>query len=318
MLWVLIVILVLLALLTAAGLTLLDYCCGRRDRGDPWSEESIHKRGFDDLKEDILSGKAWLEGKAREEVSITSADGLRLKGLFVPNPEAKGTLLLFHGWRSTWKTDFIISMPYYFSLGLNLLAVDQRSQNGSEGKYITYGVRERDDLALWVDWAARRLGKEHPLFLGGLSMGASTVLMAADLPFEANVRGIIADCGFTSPYDIIRSVAARGADRPMKLPMALLDIFTRRIAGFGLREHSTVEALKRTKLPVLLVHGLADDFVPAEMSRENYTACASEKRMVLVEGAGHGMSYVVEPERVKGEIGDFVRRHLPAEVPQNP
>ena len=317
MLWVLIAVLALLAVLTAAGLTLLDYCCGRRNHADPWSEESIHKRGFDDLKESILSGKAWLEGKDREEVSITSADGLRLKGLFVPNPEARGTLLLFHGWRSTWKTDFIISMPFYYSLGLNLLAVDQRSQNGSEGKYITYGVRECEDLALWVQWAARRLGKDHPMFLGGLSMGASTVLMAADMPFDANVRGIVADCGFTSPYAIIRSVAARGSDRPLKLPMALLNVFTRTFAGFGLRERSTVDALKRTKLPVLLVHGLADDFVPAEMSRENYAACASEKGMVLVEGAGHGMSYVVEPERVKGEIEGFIRRHLPAEAPQS-
>ena len=314
MLWIIIVIAVLLALFAAAGFVLLNYCCGRRSYPDPWSEESIRKRGFDDLKEGILAGKAWLEGKEREEVSITGGDGLLLRGLFVPNPEAKGTLLLFHGWRSTWKTDFIIAFPFYYSLGLNLLAVDQRAQNGSQGKYITYGVRECDDLALWVQWAAGRLGKEHPLFLGGLSMGASTVLMAADLPFEANVRGIVADCGFTSPYDIIRCVAARGTDRPLKLPMALLNVFTRLFAGFGLRERSTVESLRRTKLPVLLIHGLADDFVPAEMSRENYKACAGEKELVLVEGAGHGMSYVVEPDRVRERIAAFVRSHLPAEA----
>ena len=314
MLWLFIAVPAILALFTAAGLVLLDHCCGRRSYPDPWTEEAIHKRGFDALKTDILAGKAWLEGQTREEVSLTSADGLLLKGLFVPNPEAKGTLLLFHGWHSTWKTDFVISMPFYYSLGLNLLAVDQRAQNGSEGRYMTYGVRECEDLALWVSWAAARLGKEHPLFLGGLSMGATTVLMAADLPLDGNVRGILADCGFTSPYAIIRSVAARGTDRPLKLPMALLNVFTRLFAGFGLRERSTVEALRRTKLPVLLIHGLADGFVPPEMSRENFEACAGEKDLVLVEGAGHGMSYVVEPERVKGKISAFVKDHLPAEV----
>ena len=309
-LWIPIVLVLLLFLFFAGGLVLLDFCCGRRDRPDPWLEESIHRRGFDDLKEEILGGKAWLEGQQREDVSVTSFDGLRLHGLFVPNPRGKGTLLLFHGWRSSWKTDFIIALPFYYSLGLDLLLVDQRAQNGSEGKYITYGVLEREDLAVWVDWAAGRLGKDRPLFLGGLSMGASTVLMAADEPFDANVRGVIADCGFTSPYAIIRYVAARGTDRPMRLAMAWLDLFARYFAGFRLRQRSTVEALRKTKLPVLLFHGLADDFVPSSMSRESFEACAGERELVLVDGAGHGMSYVVEPALVKEKIASFVRTHM--------
>ena len=274
MIWVLIVLVLLCLLLFLAGYFLLDFTCGRRKPVDAWDEQVIHDRGWDYFKADILAGKAWLEGQKQEPMEIRSFDGLRLRAVFVPNPEAKGTLLLFHGWRSSWKTDFTVALPFYYSLGLNLLLVDQRSQNSSEGRYMTYGIREQKDVASWADHMAEKLGKDHPLFLGGLSMGAATVLMASDLEYAGNVRGVLADCGFTSPWAIIRKVAGR------------------------------------TKLPVLLIHGLADDFVPSDMSRENYAACRSEKELVLVEGAGHGLSYVVEPERVRAAIGAFIRKHL--------
>ena len=310
MLWVLIVLLCLCLLCFLAGYFLLDFTCGRRKPVDAWDEKVIHERGWDHIKGDILAGKEWLEGQKQEPLEIVSFDGLKLRALFIPNPEARGTLLLFHGWRSSWKTDFTVALPFYHSLGLNLLLADQRSQNSSEGKYMTYGVREHKDVASWVDCMAQKLGKDHPLFLGGLSMGAATVLMASDLEYRANVRGVIADCGFTSPWAIIRKVAGRSKWIPLDASSALLNIFTRRFAGFDMKEKSAPEALGRTKLPVLLIHGLADDFVPAEMSRENYAACASEKELILVEGAAHGMSYVVEPERVKAAIGGFIQKHL--------
>ncbi len=309
-LWILGGLILLCLVLFTAGVGLLEFTCGRRTQPDPLEEKTIHDRGFDWFKDKILAGKAWLEGQEKEELRITSFDGLRLRGLFLPNPEAKATLLLFHGWRSHWKTDFIVALPFYYAQGMNLLLAEQRSQNGSEGRYMTYGVREQRDVVSWVSAMADKLGKDHALFLGGLSMGAATVLMASDLEFDGNVRGILADCGFTSPWAIIRKVASRSKWIPLDAASALLNFFTRRFAGFDMKEKSTVDALGRTKLPVLIIHGLADDFVPPEMSRENYEACRSEKELVLVEGAAHGMSFVVEPERVKAAIAGFLERHL--------
>ncbi len=311
-LWIPGVLIFLCLILFLAGYFLLDFTCGRRKQPDPLEEKTIHDRGFDWFKDQILAGKAWLEGQEKEELAITSFDGLRLKGIFVPNPDAKGTLLLFHGWRSHWKTDFICALSFYHAQGLNLLLAEQRAQNGSEGKYMTYGIREQRDVVSWANLMAERLGKEHPLFLGGLSMGAATVLMASDLEYEGNVRGVLADCGFTSPWAIIRKVAGRSKWIPLDASSALLNVFTKRFAGFDMKEKSATDALGRTKLPVLLIHGLADDFVPPEMSRENYEACRSEKELVLVEGATHGMSYVVEPERVKAAISGFIQKHLSA------
>ena len=310
-LWILlIVVVVLAALFVGAGFFLLDFTCGRRKPEDAWDPEYLKRRGLGALAEPIRESKAWFEAQKKEELEIRSEDGLRLRGTFVPRESARGTLLLFHGWRSSWKMDFGMALPFYASLGLNLLLADERAQGRSEGKYMTYGVWESRDLALWVDCMAKKLGKEAPLLLGGLSMGAATVLMSSDLDFAGNVRGIIADCGFTTPYAIIRHVAGKTRAIPLDLSTAILEVFARRFAHFGLKDASTVESLKKTKLPVLFFHGLADDFVPPEMSRESYAACASEKELVLVEGAAHGMSYPVDPERVKGKIREFVEKRL--------
>ena len=59
---------------------------------------------------------------------------------------------------------------------------------------------------------------------------------------------------------------------------------------------STVEAVKRCRVPVIFFHGESDDYVPCEMSRENYDACASRKALVTIPGAGHGLSYPAAPE----------------------
>jgi len=310
LLWIPLILLILVILTLSAGFLLLDFTCGRRKHEDPWSDRGIHARGLDAIRNEILTGKKWLDGQSKEEISVRSFDGLLIRALFVSNPEADGTLLLFHGWRSTWKTDFIVSVPFYYSQGMNLLLVDQRAQNSSEGRYMTFGVRESRDVGTWIETMAQRLGRDHPIYLGGLSMGASTVLMASDREYNANVRGIIADCGFTSPRAIIRSVAGRIRWIPLNTATAFLGFFTKHFAGFGLDEKDSRETLRQTTLPVLLFHGLADNFVPASMSQENYDACVSEKEMLLVEGAAHGMSYVVEPDRVKELIADFLKKHI--------
>ncbi|MFR7743588.1 MAG: hypothetical protein ACLU3I_10065 [Acutalibacteraceae bacterium] len=82
----------------------------------------------------------------------------------------------------------------------------RRAHGQSEGVYITFGIHERRDAATWAQYAAMHFGPDHPLFLGGLSMGATTVLLASALELPPSVRGVIADCGFSSPEAIMRSV----------------------------------------------------------------------------------------------------------------
>ena len=149
------------------------------------------------------------------------------------------------------------------------------------------------------------------MFLDGISMGATTVLMALGRGVPPSVKGCIADCGFTSPWDEIGHCAHRWFHLPEKPMLCLLYPFTKVIAGFGLKEYSTEEALKNNRVPILLIHGLGDNFVPSWMTQRAYDANAGEKTLILVEGADHGMSYLTDEVRCRGALEAFLAKHNP-------
>lgn len=312
----LIVLAALLAVvLLALGLFL--FACRRSPVPDFTKPAVIAQWGREDQTEEILAGITLMQDA--EDIFLPSHDGLRLHGQLLQQPGAKGTILLFHGYRSSWIIDFSIVLPYYYSLGYNLLAVDERAHGQSEGVYITFGIHERRDAATWAQYAAMHFGPDHPLFLGGLSMGATTVLLASCFDFPANVRAIIADCGFTSPYEIAKSVLRRDAPKaPVSLLLPLCSLVTRLFAGFGLRDGSTIDAVRESRYPILFLHGTGDTFVPYEMTKRAFDACTAPKRLILVDGAEHGKSYVKEPDRVRQELKAFLDTYTPTTKEDTP
>lgn len=134
-------------------------------------------------------------------------------------------------------------------------------------------------------------------------MGATTVLMAAGLPLPSNVKGIIADCGFTSPEDIWKHVMEKNIHVPYHpIRRAMADSFCKKKIQSGAREYSTIEAMRHCRVPVLFVHGTDDHFVPIKMTYENYKACVAPKRLFVVPGAEHGMSYFLNKEAYEREV----------------
>lgn len=310
----LIVLAVLLAVvLLALGLFL--FACRRRPVPDLSDPAVIARHGRAEQTEEILAGIALMQDA--EDIFLPSYDGLRLHGQLLQQPGAKGTILLFHGYRSSWAADFSIVLPYYYSLGYNLLAVDQRAHGQSEGIYITFGVHECRDAVTWAQYAAMHFGPDHPLFLGGLSMGATTVLLASALELPPSVRGVIADCGFSSPEAIMKSILrAHVKWLPAGPLLVLMNVCTRAFAGFSIKEASTLDAVSKTKHPILFIHGTADTFVPCSMSQAAYDACASEKQLILVDGAKHGCSYLVDRPRIQAALADFLDKYTSQEAIQ--
>ncbi len=303
------ILLAVLAVLLAAGYGLFHYTFVRRRIPDPTTQEGRENGGWEKYERGIISGAQWLAQQEVKPLQVISYDGKRLYGRFVPCENAKGTILFFHGYRSHYQVDFSASMQYYHELGYHMLFVDQRAHGLSGGRCITFGVKERFDVMSWVTYLSLMLGENHPMFISGLSMGATTVLMAADMEFPANVRGIIADCGFSSPADILQDLAERHYHMPGKAALAVLNGYTRVFAGFGLREWSTADALRNTKLPVLLTHGLADRLVPSRMSEYAYEACAGERRIELFPDAGHGVSYLQDRPRYQKALREFLDQY---------
>ena len=256
-------------------------------------------------REIVKNGLAYIDAHEQETVTISSFDGLQLYGLYLPTPNARATILCFHGYRSTGLQDFAPMPKFYHSLGLNVLIVDQRACGKSEGKYTTFGILERYDVLAWAQYLAKRLDG-MPLLLDGLSMGASSVMLAADLPLPKSVRGIIADCGFISPWEIIAHCGKQWFHIPAFPMVHLLSGVAYLRFGGGYRSCSTLTSLANSTIPLLLLHGADDDFVPTYMSEQNFNAAAGMKRKCIVSGAGHGMSYLVDQKRCQQELRDFV------------
>ena len=145
-------------------------------------------------------------------------------------------------------------------------------------------------------------------------MGASTVMMAASLPLPENVKGIVADCGFTSPADIIAKVAKQSFHVNGKAVVAVLNPLCRMIGGFSLYECFTPQILANSDIPILFIHGKSDDFVPCDMSVESYNAARGKKEICLVEGAGHGLGYLVDREGVTASLKIFFETYGSAEA----
>ena len=302
-----ILISLIILLLVSGGYVFVVGCVRRKEL--PWLvEDEIKKTSYKKYYDYIVLSNKFLTEKGKA-VNIKSFDGLKLHGIWVEAENPKGTILLAHGYRSTKLVDFALVYELYHKLGMNILVPDQRSHGESEGKYITFGVKESRDMVSWVEYHNASFGK-FPLILSGLSMGASTVLYLADADLPDNVKGIIAYCGFTSPKEIISSVFHRMISLPAGPALWVADLFTRVFAGFRLDEKDTRQTLKNSKLPVLMVHGTGDGFVPCEMTQQGYDVCTGKKDLLLVEGAEHGVSFLVDREGYTEKVLSFLRENV--------
>lgn len=245
---------------------------------------------------------------ATETVSITSRDGLKLVGHIYGCQNPKRIILAMHGWRSDWMTDFGSCVDFLHDEDSILICPDQRGQNDSEGDYIGFGVLERNDCIDWLDFVINRYPDGIPIYLLGVSMGASTVLMASGSKMTDRVKGVIADCGFTSPHAIWKHVLDNNLKIKERLTYPLANAIIKRKAQFDGDEYSTLDALKVNTRPVLFIHGSDDGFVPISMTFENYLATAAPKQLFIVPGAGHGMSYLTDTLGYQKAVIEFFEK----------
>ena len=278
-------------------------------KGQRHYEPSFDRPVYAPYRETITDAYEQLEQKTYESVWIDSLDGLRLHGRYYHTADGAPLDIGFHGYRSSALLDFCGGAGLSLEMGHNLLLVDQRCHGESGGCSITFGIREREDVLCWVRYAQERFGADVPIILYGVSMGAATVLMASELDLPENVKGIVADCPYGSALDIILEVA-RKRGYPLWLIKPLVLLGARIYGGFDLKASSPEQAVQRARIPILLIHGESDGFVPCEMSEKISRSNPKLVTRVTFPGADHGFSYLADTPRYWSVVQDFMKRIL--------
>ena len=301
--WIVYIIIILVLICAAAtvGIYLFTFHYPKKVRTDDFHfPDSPLAQPYKEKAAELIKQ---MRARPCERVWIRSFDGLDLSARYYEADPDAPLAICFHGYKSTAVKDFCGGSKHFLARGINVLAVDQRSHGESGGSVISFGINERFDVLAWCSWAKERFG-DRPFYIVGVSMGAATVLLSAGLDLPANVKCIMADCPYASPREIIKTVAGY-----MHIPgwTIVFAILGAKIFGhFDLSDISAVDTVAESKVPILIIHGLADDFVPERMSEEIAEKNPSIVTRVTVAGAGHAMSYMVDEEKYTNTIDDFL------------
>ncbi len=266
----------------------------------------------DQYPSDAHKAEKVLETLPFEEITLNSSDGARLKGHILCPNESNGCLILAcHGARSHAFGEFCFMIPYFYKNGYTMVLPEHRGCGNSDGKFMGYGTHESKDTFLWLDYAQKRF-HNYDVFLLGVSMGAATVLMMSNNLKNTSVRGVIADCSYTSAWDEFAYQLKTSFHLPAFPILYICDFYCRCVANYSFKEASPYESVKNAEKPILFIHGRADDYVPFYMQKKLYDACASPKEYLVVDDAVHARSYYTNPSLYNKTVTDFISKNRKA------
>ncbi len=236
-------------------------------------------------------------------------DGTIRRAYLRENKESNKLIIISHGYRSQGLIDYSLIAHYYLDLGFNILVVDHAAHGRSDGKIIGFGIKDYKPLLEWIKLMDERYNHQMKIYLHGISMGANTVLLCANGDLPLSVKGIIADCGYTSAWEEFKHVTKGQLHLPIFPFLYTLRIEALLRAKYDIKKGNTIDTLKEAKVPVLFIHGDNDDFVPIKMTYENYEACISKKELLIIKGASHAMSHEVDPDLYEKKVLEFIREN---------
>lgn len=257
----------------------------------------------------IEERKGFVMAKEHRDVQMESFDGLKLHATYFPSENRENKLVIcFHGYTGEGLSNYVAIADYFLKRGYAMLMPDARAHGQSEGEYIGFGCLDRKDALGWIQWAVEECGQDVRILLHGTSMGGATVLMASSLDLPGNVKGIISDCGFTSPKEVFTHVLKTMYHLPAFPAIPGAELLNRRLAGYGMDECNARREVQNATVPILFIHGDADTFVPCSMCHEIYENCSSPKEKLIVEGAGHAESYYKDMEAYENALTAFAEK----------
>ncbi len=272
-------------------------------------ERTIKMAGTDwsQYQEMLQTRKKYFLKQPHEDVYVQSRDKLKLHATFFPREDKKKVVIGFHGYTSQGMSDYIGLSDYYMKNGYSMLLPDARAHGKSEGDYVGFGCLDRWDALEWIKWVIKECGEDVQILLHGTSMGGATVLMTSALNLPKQVKGVISDCAFTSPKYVFTHVLNHMYHLPAFPVIQISDCVNRRKAGYGMDECNAAREIRKTRIPVLLIHGDADTFVPVSMCHEIYNNCIAPRKKLIIKGAAHAESYYKDTKAYEAALDEFTK-----------
>ncbi len=279
-----------------------------------------------------MRGRAWMNNHPeREDWWAMSEDGIRIHANFIPAPgtaaeaasetaaDAEPAVehryaLCMHGYSDSAESMGQYAAVYRDKYGMNVLLPDLRGHGKSEGTYVGYGYHDRLDIIIWIDRILKR-DPEAAIILHGISMGAATVMMATGEILPSCVKACIADAGYSTAMEEFTHVYNTLDQKPpvsAKILLPALRAVTLVRGGYDLADASPIDAVAHSVTPTLFIHGEADTFIPCSMMIKLFEAASCKKMCMLVPGAEHVMSVVVDPEGYWNKVHTFLESVDPA------
>lgn len=303
-----ILVLLFLGISAFAGNFLVNYALAVDEHGRIGSMGDGVYTGKQDTQAQ-LAYDAWYETIETKQWQMTSRDGLSLWAEFYPsNTDSHVYVLGVHGYTVDHR-DIAPAILPFAQKGWNVVTPDQRGRGNSEGEYLSMGWLEKDDA---VDWVKEIVAydAQAQIILYGESMGGATVMMASGEELPANVIATVEDCGYTSAYAMFQNQLKERFQLPEFPFLPAANIVGQLRAGFSFYDASAIDQLKKATLPILFIHGGADDYVPTAMGLELYEAYAHEKELLIIDGAGHGASTDVDPKTYYDSVFSFLSKYV--------
>lgn len=276
----------------------------RIEKEDLLTEIDLSKTHYKEFMDITISNMNQFMALPYEEVSIQSVDGLKLYGRYYNNRSDK-TLLFFHGYHASPFNNINTPGLYFYEKGYNILLITMRSHEKSEGKYITFGVKEKEDAQLWCDFLMKEYKPNH-IIMYGVSMGASTLSMISDrLPKQT--EALIIDSAYTGAYEEILFSIKRKLNFLPKLVTNGIAWLCMKRAGFRLEKEKAKKALSNTDIPCFFIHGDKDIIVPLSMAKENYEACKAKKYLYIAH-SDHAVSIYQNSKDIFQKFEEFMTK----------
>ena len=220
----------------------------RRIKRDPEEFDLPHGTVYEPFYDHMIEKMKEMRATPHRDYSTTAFDGLTLWGTFYEFKPGAPIELMFHGYKGSGERDLCGGVQRCFVMGHSAFIIDQRGSGRSGGKVCTFGINERRDCHSWIAFLKKEFGEDVKIILTGVSMGAATVMMAAAEPLPSNVKGILADCGYSSPGEIIRLVMERQGFIPDKVSEQPMTYLPTLFAGAFMAHHRNIKAEEIEKI----------------------------------------------------------------------